>query len=249
MQLFGSDIATIRLIRTPSPLPKQLRNPSHFSHPSQLRNALHRGQPVQIKATPKSSLPITLENLLNLRHSRHQLTDSSVTDGRIVRTCALVRRRISLSSTALIPPWTAITTASRARGSGASRAIGLASRQWKPIQCQVLKVSIDEQTSPDVPESVSYSAKITYSCKISSVVYHSTCLTYQPTSGLTYEQAVSLIAGVLPGTDVTAYYNPRDKSQAVLIRTNDTRNAMPVVLSGLAAVLLLMWILTTAPDV
>lgn len=123
--------------------------------------------------------------------------------------------------------------------------LGLASRQWKPIQCQVLKVSIDEQTSPDDSGSISYSAKVAYSYKISSVVHHSTCLTYQPTSGLTYEQAVSLIAGVLPGTDVTAYYNPGNKSQAVLIRTDDTRNAMPFVLSGLAAVLLLTWILTT----
>ena len=122
--------------------------------------------------------------------------------------------------------------------------LGFASRQWKPIQCQILKVSIDETKSPNDPESVSYSAKVAYSYKISSVVYHSTCLTYQPTSGLTYEQAVKLIAGVLPGTDVTAYYNPRNKSQAVLIRTNDTKNAMPFVLSGLAAVLLAMWILT-----
>ena len=127
--------------------------------------------------------------------------------------------------------------------------LGLASRQWKPIQCRVLKVWIDEKKSPNDPESISYSAKISYSYKISSVVYQSTCLTYQPTSGLTYEQAVGLIAGVLPGSDVTAYYNPRNKSQAVLIRTHDTRNSMPFVLSGLAAVLLAMWIVRSGSDV
>ena len=123
--------------------------------------------------------------------------------------------------------------------------LGMASRQWKPIQCRVLKVSIDEQTSSTDADSVRYSANVSYAYKISSVVYQSTCLTYQPTSGLSYEQAVRLIAGVLPGDDVTAYYNPRIKSQAVLIRTNDTGNAMPFVISGLAAVLLAMWILTT----
>ena len=127
--------------------------------------------------------------------------------------------------------------------------LGSVSREWRPIQCAVSSVSIDEQKSPNDPEPVSYSAKISYSYKISSVVYHSSCLTYQPTSGLTYEEAVSLIAGVLPGTDVTAYYNPRNKAQAVLIRTNDTRNAMPFVISGLAAVLLAMWILTNGSDV
>lgn len=122
--------------------------------------------------------------------------------------------------------------------------LGLASREWNAIQCQVLKVSIDEHKNPNDLESISYSAKISYSYKISSVVYHSTCLTYQPTSGLTYEEAVRLVAGVLPGREVTAYYNPRNKAQAVLIRTNDTRNAVPFVLSGLTAVLLAMWIFT-----
>ncbi len=127
--------------------------------------------------------------------------------------------------------------------------LSFASRQWKPIQCQVLKVAIDEQKSHDGSESISYSARIAYSYKISSVVYHSTCLTYQPTSGLTYERAVSLIAGVLPGSDATAYYNPREKSQAVLIRTLDTGNAMPFVLSGMAAILLAMWVLTSRSGV
>ena len=127
--------------------------------------------------------------------------------------------------------------------------LGLMSRQWNPVQCQVLNVSIVEHASPNAPDSVSYSAKVAYSFKISSLVYQSTCLTYQPTSGLTYEQAVNLIAGVLPGSDVTAYYNPRNKAQAVLIRTNDTKNSMPFVLSGLAAVLLAMWILTNEPGV
>lgn len=127
--------------------------------------------------------------------------------------------------------------------------LGLASRQWKPIQAQILKVSIDEQTRGRDFKTTTYSAKIAYSYKVSSVVYHSTCLTYQPTSRLSYEQAVSLVAGVLPGSDATAYYNPRNKSQAVLIRTNDTRNAIPFVLSGVAAVLLATWILTTGSDV
>lgn len=122
--------------------------------------------------------------------------------------------------------------------------LGADSRHWKPIKCRIVKVAIDEQTAFEDADSPVYSAKVEYSYKISSVVYHSTCLTYQPTAGLTFERAVSLIAGVLPGSDATAYYNPRNKAQAVLIRTSDTGNAVPFVLSGVFAVLLATWILT-----
>lgn len=122
--------------------------------------------------------------------------------------------------------------------------LGADSNRWKLIKCRIVKVKIDEEKACEKPDSPIYSAKIEYSYKISSVVYHSTCLTYQPTSGLTFERAVSLIAGVLPGSEATAYYNPRNKAQAVLIRTTDTGNAVPFVLSGLFVVLLATWILT-----
>ncbi|XZG71276.1 DUF3592 domain-containing protein [Chitinibacteraceae bacterium HSL-7] len=121
--------------------------------------------------------------------------------------------------------------------------LGLASRGWLPVTCLVQRVWISEHTSSnqDGADSVSYSANVEYSYKIGPDTYTSTRLSYQPSSSLSHGRAKKLLRGFHSGQESTAFYNPKNKSQAVLIRSAGFRNLIPLSVAGLLCALTWYW--------
>ena len=121
--------------------------------------------------------------------------------------------------------------------------LGLVSRGWLPVKCVVHRACVEEETSsnPDGADSVSYSAKVEYTYRIGLGTYTSTRLSYQPSSSLSFERARKLLTGLHPGQESTAFYNPRNKSQAVLVRSVSWRNSIPLLIAGCLCALTWYW--------
>lgn len=121
--------------------------------------------------------------------------------------------------------------------------LGLVSRGWLPVKCVVHRAWIEEDTSsnPDGADSVSYSAKVQYTYRIGPDTYTSTRLSYQPSSCLSFRRATKLLTGLHPGQESTAFYNPRNKNQAVLIRSVSLRNSIPLFVASFLCALTWYW--------
>jgi len=121
--------------------------------------------------------------------------------------------------------------------------LGFISRGWLPVKCVVHRAWIEESTSsnPDGADSVSFSAKVQYTYKIGADTYTSTRLSYQPSSSLSFRRATKLLTGLHPGQESTAFYNPKNKSQAVLIRSVSLGNSIPLFVAGFLCVLTGYW--------
>ena len=108
--------------------------------------------------------------------------------------------------------------------------LAMASSTWRPTKGLVLKSYLDE-SSPDDGGDVTHSAHVRYSYKIASNRYESTRLTYRPTSGLMFSDALSLLDGITQGREVAVFYNPRNPSRAVLVPGSSTDGVVHLGLS------------------
>ena len=110
---------------------------------------------------------------------------------------------------------------------------GLSNRDWRPIPAKVLKAYIDESRDSESGE-VTYSANIEYSYKVSGTIYTSSILSYSNTFGLSQEQAIKMLTGITMGREITAYYNPRSPSEAVVIQGHDEPSFVYLALAFVA---------------
>ncbi|RMH94850.1 DUF3592 domain-containing protein [Lysobacter pythonis] len=121
--------------------------------------------------------------------------------------------------------------------------LGIESRRWRAVPCLINKAWVGEHPHGDSgDDDVGYSANVEYEYKIGMRRFRSTRLSFQPTRGLSHEDASALLAGLVMGQRVTGWYDPLEKSRSVLIPDIATGNAFALVLPAVLAVCAAVWL-------
>jgi hypothetical protein len=112
--------------------------------------------------------------------------------------------------------------------------LAMASNEWKQTKGTVLKAYVDESATYDedgIGDDVTHSVHVRYTYKIGSRRFESTRLTYRPTFGLVFSEAVDLLHGITQGKEVDVFYDPRCPERAVLVPGSSTDNVVHLALS------------------
>lgn len=107
---------------------------------------------------------------------------------------------------------------------------GLASRNWKRTTCKILKAYIDEHRDRD-PDETHYSTHVLFEYRVGGRTFQCRRLTYRATHGLVHSNAIGMLAGILQGRQVDAFYDPHCPSRAVLIRGITINNFVHLLLA------------------
>jgi hypothetical protein len=107
--------------------------------------------------------------------------------------------------------------------------LGLQSNRWKPGLATVESVSIEEKTDSDNDSWFRPRVKYSFTSRSGRFV-RSNRVSYRSLSTMDYGDAAKNLTGVLPGKQITIYYNPVNPRQSVLIRGVGIGNYLEIVL-------------------
>ncbi|GHA68594.1 DUF3592 domain-containing protein [Cognatilysobacter bugurensis] len=111
--------------------------------------------------------------------------------------------------------------------------LGQASWCWRATRATVIEAYRDEHVHPESRHIV-HSANVRYRYKVGSRTFVSQRLSYRPTRFLGFSQAGDLLEGLAMNRETTAYVNPRNPAQAVLVQGADFGNLLQLVVALLA---------------
>jgi hypothetical protein len=132
--------------------------------------------------------------------------------------------------------------------------LGLASVSWTQASGRLIKCYIEESRSVwHLPwgdagddEVDSHVARVVYTYRVAGVEYRSTRLSYQPSRGIRFAEAIARLEGLRAGQDVPVYYDPLRPSRSVIIPgasdANGLRIVFAVLLLGVAIWLSALWL-------
>jgi hypothetical protein len=121
--------------------------------------------------------------------------------------------------------------------------LSIASASWIRTTGHVLKVQVIDDNDEG---TATYSIRIQYRYRARGMQFESSRLSYQPTSGLLFSDALTMIQGVRAGTEIDVYYNPRNPRQAVLVRGADRNGVIGVIVIGMIFAYLLWQLIGAA---
>jgi hypothetical protein len=134
----------------------------------------------------------------------------------------------------------------------ASASTGWPTTRGRLVKCYIderrfnLRLAIDESDGDGEEESDSHAVKVAYTYRVAGTTYQSTRLTYRPTRGMRFADAIASLEGLRAGQDVDVHYDPRHPARSVIIAGastgNELRIAFAVLILGLA-----IWLALATP--
>ena len=117
---------------------------------------------------------------------------------------------------------------------------GAQSNSWKAVKATVVDIKIDSNSDDDGYHW--YTPKIRYCYLVSEVFYTSNNYSYKSIDTRSYGEITRQLCGVTKRTVITAYVNPYNPRQAVVVPGTNWSNYMEVFIQLVASVFIMIGI-------